>query len=194
MATTEPRRRRTHLTRGVIAATVLAALSAIAGAASQVSAQEGLSQGCTTFNDPNFADMGSSEELGFPMPFHAGETITVSAGEPTDGGPPTVTELWLDIGPFGNPEVVDSGGFPATLHYTMPADGTHNVGFRVNAGQATWRPSCAAPLGTAGGGVVGADQGDLADTGGASGQLIAAAVLAVTVGGLALYVSRRRVA
>lgn len=188
MTITERDQRRTRRARCLAAATVLGALGVVAGAAPQASAQVGLSQGCNTFNDPVWEDfLGQSGSLGFPMQFRAGETITVSAGEPTEGATPTVAELYFDIGPAGSNKVVDSGGFPATLRYTMPADGTHNGGFRVDAGQATWHLSCAASLGSGG-------ENGLADTGSASGLLVLIAALAVAGGAASLYAARRKVA
>ena len=163
-------------------------MGVVAGTAPRASAQVGgPSQGCNTFNDPAWEDfLGQSGSLGAPMAFHAGETITVRAGEPTADATPTATELYFDIGPAGSNKVVDSGAFPATLTYTMPADGTHNGGFRVDAGQATWHLSCTAPLG-------GGEDDGLADTGSASGVLVLVAALAVAGGAMTCYAARRKV-
>ncbi len=188
MVDTERNRRWTRRGRCVAAATVLGALGVVAGTAPRASAQVGgPSQGCNTFNDPTWEDfLGQSGSLGAPMAFHAGETITVRAGEPTADATPTATELYFDIGPAGSNKVVDSGAFPATLTYTMPADGTHNGGFRVDAGQATWHLSCTAPLG-------GGEDDGLADTGSASGVLVVVAGLAVAGGAMTCYAARRKV-
>ncbi len=66
----------------------------------------------------------------------AGETIIFSAGPPTRGTP-TRTELRI------NNVLVASGGFPATLSYTLPTDGFHQPQWSVNTEvAATWSVSC----------------------------------------------------
>ena len=63
----------------------------------------------------------------------AGEPIIFSAGPPTRGTP-TRTELRI------NNVLVASGGFPATLSYTLLANGFHQPQSSVNTDvAATWK-------------------------------------------------------
>ena len=77
---------------------------------------------CDLVNDPSFDQLFNG--AGFaPQQGFAGEMITVSTGPPTVGTP-TATELQV------NGAVVTSGGLPATLSYTLPADGQYySLGF-----------------------------------------------------------------
>ena len=188
MGMNDRNRRWTRWGRCVVAASALGVVGVVAGTAATASAQVGgPSQGCNTFNDPTWNNfLGQSGSLGVSMAFHAGETITVRVGEPTADATPTASELYFDIGPAGSNKVVDAGGFPATLTYTMPADGNHNGGFRLDTGQATWNLSCTAPLG-------GGEEDGLADTGSASGVLVLVAGLAVAGGAMTCYAARRKV-
>jgi len=110
----------------------------VAGTAPQASAQQALSPGCTTLNSPNLDVVYTSTAFP-PQQFLAGEVITVSAGEPTFGGAPTATRLVV------NGVEVASGGFPATLSHTVPADGSYAVAWSVGSGLATWNVSCTPP-------------------------------------------------
>ena len=105
---------------------------------------------CDLVNDPSFDQLFNG--AGFaPQQGFAGEMITVSTGPPTVGTP-TATELQV------NGAVVASGGLPATLSYTLPADGQYAVVWRVNAGGATWNVSCTpAPPDADGDGVLDVD-------------------------------------
>ena len=128
------RRWRTPFGRCLAAATVLSAVSLGGWAIEQVSAGTGgMSQGCALAN--------SGELNGFlvggsvSVEFFQGETLIVHSGEPVSG-PPTGTELQV------NAVVVDSGGFPATLSYTFPADGTYGILWRVFTDVATFTLTC----------------------------------------------------
>jgi len=136
MGTIKPRRR---LAGCLAAAVILGVSGVVAGTAPQASAQQALSEGCTTLNDPLLDSAYSGAGPG-PRQYLAGEVITVSAGEPTSAGTPTATQLRV------NQVVVASGGFPATLSYTVPADGTYTVNWFAIVANATWNVSCTPPL------------------------------------------------
>ena len=125
MGTIKPRRR---LAGCLAAAVILGVSGVVAGTAPQASAQQALSAGCTTLNDPLLDSAYAGAGPG-PRQFLAGEVITVSAGEPTSAGTPTATQLRV------NQVVVASGGFPATLSYTVPADGTYTVDWSADRGE-----------------------------------------------------------
>ena len=115
---------------------VVGALCVVAGTASQGSAGTVLSEGCNALNDPDLD--GQYQGANTVGQFLAGEEITVSAGEPVEG-PAPFTRLLINA--------VDgvSGGFPATLSYTVPADGSYSVEWFVifaTTGNATWMVSC----------------------------------------------------
>ena len=135
MGTIKPRRR---LAGCLAAAAILGVSGVVAGTAPQASAQQALSAGCTGLNSPSFDGLFGGASLG-TLQYLAGEVITVSAGEPSVG-PPPATRL------FVNSVLVASGGFPATLSYTVPADGPYAVSWNVNLGGPTWNVSCTPPL------------------------------------------------
>ena len=113
---------------------LVSAIATVAPTAGSGHAQEP-SPMCDLVNDPSFDQVFNG--AGFaPQQGFAGEMITVSTGPPTVGTTPTATELQV------NGAVVASGGLPATLSYTLPADGQYAVVWRVNAGGATWNVSC----------------------------------------------------
>ena len=132
----KPRRR---LAGCLASAAILGVSGVVAGTAPQASAQQALSAGCTNLDAPFVDGFYGGASLGTRQ-YLAGEVITVSAGEPTVGGPPTATRLVV------NSVLVASGGFPATLSYTVPADGPYAVAWGVNLGAATWNVSCTPPL------------------------------------------------
>ena len=63
----------------------------------------------------------------------AGEVITVRTGEPAGGGGPEDTFLFIN-----NDVVSSSASFPASLSYTVPADGEYSVKWEVINGAVTW--------------------------------------------------------
>ena len=129
--------RRTRRARCLVAAASIGAVCVVAGVAENASAGfEGpLSAGCMALNEPSLDGVYVVEGIG-PLQFTEGETITVSADRPVPGRTPAATNLTVDDG------VVAFGNFPATLHYMVPADGIHDVAWRVNAFGATWDVSC----------------------------------------------------
>ncbi len=132
------RRWRTPLGRLVAAATVLSAVSLVGGAVEPVSA--GTQPICAQINNGDFNGLGGS--ISFRSEFMAGNTIVVHSGEPIEipigGSPPSSTQLLI------NGTLVDSGGFPATLSYTFPADATYTVLYEVNEdnSNATFTATC----------------------------------------------------
>jgi hypothetical protein len=99
----------------------------------------GVSEGCGSLNEGPLR--GSYVSAGLSATFKAGETMTMSAGEPSIGNP---TGLSLSV----NSVDVDTEAYPGTVHYTIPADGTYGVGWTIlpvliGVG-ATWTVSCAA--------------------------------------------------
>ncbi len=170
-----------RVVRTIVGAALLAA-GAVALPAGTGQAQ-GLSEGCTGLNDPA-NDMGISfgGEVSDAQ-FSAGETASFMVGPPVGAGPaPTATQLSVDG------EVVASAGFPGTLVYEVPADGTSTIQWLVtNMTEATWSVSCAPP------GIGSSDGGDLADTGPASSTVaLLAGVLFVAAGSSLFLVSRQR--
>lgn len=134
MTTTE-HRRGARLARCVAAGLILGVMSIATGPTSYVSAQEGGSAGCNEVNAARYDGRYTFEEVGLER-FSAGDTITVSAGDPIVGRRPDVVNLVVDD------EVVGFAAFPATLSYSIPADGTYEISWRVNINEATWNVSC----------------------------------------------------
>jgi hypothetical protein len=124
--------------RCVAAAAVCSAMSLVGGAVEMVSA--GIQPSCAQVNNGDFNGFGSS--IDFRGPWIAGNTIIVHSGEPSEapmgGSPPSTTQLLI------NGVLVDSGGFPATLQYTFPADADYTVLYSVNDAQsnATFTVTC----------------------------------------------------
>ena len=93
------------------------------------------SPGCNAVNSPSLD--ATYERGSLPQPvFFAGETITVSAGEPAADA--TTMVLLIDF----FPQVVEVGSFPGTLAYTFPADGVHTEVFSGGVHPAHGSPPC----------------------------------------------------
>jgi hypothetical protein len=76
------------------------------------------------------------------LKFNAGETIVISSGEPSDDSPHVATQLTLDG------ILVDTDGFPGTVHYQFLADRTVQIQWYIegtnvfNGGNVTWTTKC----------------------------------------------------
>lgn len=124
-----------RLIRAVVAVGVLGAWAAVAPSAGIGHAAPASSSFCNTVNLPDFDGLftsgGFDGENG-----RAGETIIARAAPPTRGVP-TATTLYI------NGAVVASGGIPAVVSYTLPADGRYGAIWAVDAGgEVTWDVSC----------------------------------------------------
>ncbi len=96
------------------------------------------SAGCQFLNDP----IWDSHYTGGPiasLDFAAGDLIRMTAAKPTSFGTPTTVTLTVDGA------VVDSSTFPGTVEYVIPTTGTHDVGWEINVGNATWDVACNGP-------------------------------------------------
>lgn len=99
-----------------------------------------MSDGCTK---ANLTILDGQYTVGIisltPVQFNAGEQIIVMAGTPATANPGDS----ISLSDGGSP--VDTGTFPGTLTYTIPADGNYEFEWRVS-GQgvvdATWSISC----------------------------------------------------
>lgn len=120
-----------RLVAGVLAVMTAGAVSLIAAPAAPAAA---LSEGCLAAS----ADIGNhyTERNIFAQDFLAGETLTVTAGEPWSTLLPT--EVVLEVG--GVP--VDTDTFPGTVSYTFPADVNTSIRWLVDHGNATWTTTC----------------------------------------------------
>jgi hypothetical protein len=100
----------------------------------------GVSPGCAELNDAAMWD-GAYISGGLDFSFKAGETMTMSAGDPTTGSP---TGISLTV----NSAVVDTDTYPGTVQYTIPADGDYAVRWTTEPSNAgvigTWTVSCTA--------------------------------------------------
>jgi hypothetical protein len=94
----------------------------------------GVSAGCATVNAPSLD--GSYVSFGSQaMAFKAGETLTLSAGDPSAGG---ATGISLTVG-----AVESDVPYPGTVQYTIPADGNYVFGWTTQpAVGATWTANC----------------------------------------------------
>jgi LPXTG-motif cell wall-anchored protein len=173
-----PGRRRMRFSR-CVAAGLIGAAGVVAGTAGSASAGTGLSDGCDFLNRPQYDGAYAFSPLVTSV-FRAGETITVSVGQPAPGPTPTTSELRFDD------LVVDTGGFPAALTHTVPTDGFHSTNWQANQ-VATWQVSCAQP------GIGSSDGGMLADTGPESSTIaLLAGVMLVAAGSSLMLAARRR--
>jgi len=101
----------------------------------------GVSEGCATVNGTTggvtFNGLAQNAGVG-PVPFKAGEKLTMAAGEPSLDSP---TGLALIV----NTLQVDTEPYPGTLHYTIPTDGDYSVGWEAlpfgSGAAATWTVS-----------------------------------------------------
>jgi hypothetical protein len=85
-------------------------------------------------NDPRF-DVRAVGVFVATRSFFAGETVTMTAGEPA--GDPAVIQLLVDS------TEVDRSAFPGTLTYTFPADRNSFLQWNAdNFQNATWTVSC----------------------------------------------------
>jgi len=127
-----------RLIRAVVAVGVFGTWAAVAPSAGIGHAAPASSAFCSTANLPDFDGLFTSG--GFDLENgRAGETILVRATAPTRGAP-TTTTLYI------NGAVVASGGFPAVVSYTLPADGRYGAIWAVDGGaEVTWNVSCAPP-------------------------------------------------
>jgi Ca2+-binding RTX toxin-like protein len=142
MATTEPQRHGTRLARCLAAATIVGALSVVAGTAPQLSAAKPPRDGCARLN--LLSNDGQYSALIGTAFFSAGQTVIVTASAPAGVPTPTSTRLFFNV--KGSDEV-DSGGFPNTLSYTVPADGRYSFEWQIRPFVdvntfATWQVSC----------------------------------------------------
>ena len=99
----------------------------------------GVSEGCAALNSSLFDGLAQGGGMG-PFLFKAGETMSMSAAEPSVNSP---TGLSLTV----NASVVGSASYPGTVRYTIPADGDYSAGWVLapaGAG-ATYTVSCTAP-------------------------------------------------
>jgi hypothetical protein len=98
-----------------------------------------LSEGCRSLNAPGW-DFFYASGFTDVLPFAAGETVVVSAVQPSAGDP---TQVILEV-PQGT--VVDTAPFPGTASYTIPVGGTFAVEWRPDDGDVTWTVACRGAL------------------------------------------------
>jgi uncharacterized repeat protein (TIGR01451 family) len=96
------------------------------------------SEGCTLINGPSVDGVYNSA-FAEPRSYMAGETILVTAGSPDSG---LTSAISLRVGVDNPPPVVDTDGFPGSLTYTIPADGSYALGWAADVGNVTWSVSC----------------------------------------------------
>jgi hypothetical protein len=100
------------------------------------------SQGCDFVNTISLGLQPSFSMFGFT--FDAGDTVSLTAGEPSAGGP---TAVQITAGGT----VVATQPYPGTATYVIPASGPIDLSFSVNTGSGTLDIACiaAAPTATA---------------------------------------------
>jgi len=101
-----------------------------------------VSPGCAGANHPGIDAQYGGASTGLNHYF-AGDRLTLSAGPPIAGAPPTTVSLFVDRNKVVTTTLVASAPFPGTVSYLFPTDGTYAVDWRVDATiGATWRVSC----------------------------------------------------
>lgn len=133
----------------VVARVMVVSLPMIAGciAVGPVAHAEALSDGCAAANSPEYDGLYASGAAGNGAAFfHAGEVVVAQASEPTSFGTPTEIAMRVsDDPPAFEVVVVDTDGFPGTVTYAIPADGTYLVNWTSFDANVTWTVNCTAP-------------------------------------------------
>ena len=125
--------------RARVAAVGVAVVAAIAGPLvllGTATAQEELSTACAKLNVAPFDALYTSS--GFTLPFFAGDTMTMTAGPPTNDTNPEGVKLTVD-------DLVFTDTFPGTVTYTIPTDGSYTVQWTLTPDPfdvATWTVTC----------------------------------------------------
>ena len=112
----------------------------ILGFSVQGGAQSAASEGCDIINGVDLPAVNPTGNIfGISREYFAGDTILATISPPIGNGTPTSVELQVD----GN--VVDSDGFPGSVTYVFPSDGSFDVDFILDTGQASWTLTCGQP-------------------------------------------------
>jgi hypothetical protein len=119
---------------------LLSLMISIVGFSAQGGAQSAASEGCNIINGVDLPALNPTGNIiGISRAYFAGDTILATISPPTGSGTPTSVELQVDG------SVVDSDGFPGSVTYVFPSDGSFDVDFILDNGQASWTLTCGQP-------------------------------------------------
>lgn len=124
-----------YLKHAVLSLLVTCVLLVALTVSSSSAAAQTQPSGCQSLNDPLYDSLSIGTTVS-PLNYVAGQQIVVMASPPFEFGAPEVLTLSV------NDEPVASASYPATVNYTIPADGSYSVNWTTEVANVAWTVSC----------------------------------------------------